>query len=1240
MPSAQRNRPCTTPCRRSTSAFVSLVLAALAFSLPGWAQTPDRRPVHPSERKRPVGKNLIDKATKPLALDQDGRINVMVELTEKPSVLVYADGVNRRHLSAENAHAEAEAWSASVAATHQSIKEKLQSAEINAKVIFSVTHAYNGIAVEVRPEKIVKIRAIAGVKDVHALTPKHPTAASAVAFEGVSSFWNTIADSGLGVHGENIKIASIDTGIDYIHTNFAGPGTAAAYANNPTTTLPNPYFPNSRVKGGYDFAGDAYTGFNTPEPDPVPFDGNGHGTATASVLAGSGVNADGTTYTGPYDSTTPLSAMLIGPGTAPKADIYSLRVFGDEGDTNLVTEAVDWAVEHQMNVMSLSLGGAGGPADDPDTVALNNAALGGIVTVVSAGNDGDNYYVVGSPSVATAAISVGASLDSDYPVSFVSGNKPSQLAQLKSVFTAGQGAQVPSAGVTGDAVYAVPHLGLAPNSDGSVPPLTNAADIKGHICVIDRGTYPFAAKVEEAQNAGAIAVVIVNNSTAAVSPETENATYTPAIPNGIISLADGQTIETYLDPNGTDAGDGTDGPVNLTLAPAPGAATDNMASYSSRGPREDDGLLKPDIVSPAQAIDMALLGSGYGVTQEAGTSFSCPNTAGAMALLLQVHPLSSGWTIEQLKAAIMNTAEFDLTVDPTDSTKIGIGRAGAGRMDLTAASKATALAYSTDLPGAVSVSFGVVDTPIGDDDNSGVDDPAYIISRKKTIKVVNKSGTKATFTLGLDDTGTDVPGVTFNVPATVTVPAATTRNGVKTDGTATFDVTLTADPYQMMHTHDPSIALTQDGVPRPFISEATDYVTLTPSGAGPTLRVPVHAMPRPVSDMHATDAQLVLSGASGTANIDNGGNYIFTSGNFTETDIYSFLKILELQYISPQQTDLSATEASANLQYVGVASDYQYQASQGGDVSDTTLNFGIAAYGNFGSPDGLATQFNILIDSTAGDTFTPDYVVYNYLLGTPDDDFVNIFTTMVVNLNNGATTIEDPIDGVFGQVDIDLFNNSVLTMPFPAADVGLTNDQSRFNYQVYGYYDGLQIDETPILTYDPVNPGLTEVEEGAEPDFDFDQPGQYSVTYDNAAMLANRSLGALLLHFQNASLKPGATSQVSDRADILLSDVPEITGFGVPSAFVGETITILGANLSNTPGTSGNVTVIFFPDVSTTGTASADGTSVSVIVPPGAQTGTVLVGTETGTATSRQKLVITLPPVTSARPAGSTLHNR
>ena len=106
----------------------------------------------------------------------------------------------------------------------------------------------------------------------------------------------------------------------------------------------------------------------------------------AGSAAGFGVNADGTTYTGAYDSSTHGTSFRIGPGVAPLADLYALRVFGCAGSTDVTVEAIDWAVDNDMDVINMSLGSPFGRATDPSAVASTNAANAGVIVVASAGN--------------------------------------------------------------------------------------------------------------------------------------------------------------------------------------------------------------------------------------------------------------------------------------------------------------------------------------------------------------------------------------------------------------------------------------------------------------------------------------------------------------------------------------------------------------------------------------------------------------------------------------------------------------------------------------------------------------------------------------------------------------------------------------------------------------------------------------------------------------------------------------
>ena len=95
----------------------------------------------------------------------------------------------------------------------------------------------------------------------------------------------------------------------------------------------------------------------------------------------------------------------------------------------------------------------------------------------------------------------------------------------------------------------------------------NTAAVAGKVALISRGTCTFAVKVKNAQNAGAVAVLLINNVAGAIAPGGADATVT--IPSAGLSLADGQTLTaavTAAKPYGTRAVAGT---VTATLATDP-----------------------------------------------------------------------------------------------------------------------------------------------------------------------------------------------------------------------------------------------------------------------------------------------------------------------------------------------------------------------------------------------------------------------------------------------------------------------------------------------------------------------------------------------------------------------------------------------------------------------------------------------------------------------------------------------
>ncbi|WP_433535602.1 S8 family serine peptidase [Micromonospora sp. CA-249363] len=159
---------------------------------------------------------------------------------------------------------------------------------------------------------------------------------------------------------------------------------------------------------------------------------------------------------------------------------------------------------------------------------------------------------------------------------------------------------------------------------------------------------------------------------------------------------------------GNDGSDGSVGsPASADAGLAVGAVDrdDELADFSSRGPRTGDDALKPDITAPG--VDIVAAKSANGVIGDpvgdryvtlSGTSMATPHVAGSAALLAQQHP---GWRADRLKATLMAAAK----PHPGQTAY----QQGAGRVDVA---HAITQQITTD---PVSVSFGRTLWPHHDD---------------------------------------------------------------------------------------------------------------------------------------------------------------------------------------------------------------------------------------------------------------------------------------------------------------------------------------------------------------------------------------------------------------------------------------------------------------------------------------------------------------------------------------------
>ncbi|MEE1826725.1 S8 family serine peptidase [Streptomyces sp. BE20] len=728
------------------------------------------------------------------------------------------------------------------------LAEAVRGVAPTARELYRTRTLLTGLAVTVPADRLSALRTLPGVAAVRPIVRKQRANAHSVPVTGAPEVWSgasaDAASGAVGNTGGGVRIGVADSGIDYTHADFGGPGTEEAFtAVDGAKPAPAGLFPNAKVVGGRDLVGDDYNPDPAsphyqpePRPDDNPIDcaRNGHGTHVAGTAAGLGVTTDGRPYTGPYRPGLDPAGFRVGPGAAPGAQLFAIRVFGCDGSTDQLAQALDLAADpdgdgdlgDRLDVLNLSLGSRFGSTDDADALAVDRLSELGTVVVAAAGNEGDVHGIGGSPGTAARAVAVAASVDPHSDADGITVLDPEPLAGVVPAHWSARYQDWSTADVTG--ALALP----ADQSDGCTA-FTEAdrQRIGGKIAVLawrtresERacGSGPRADHVAEA---GAIGALL-----AADDDHLAEIAGNDRVPLALLAHADGARLR-----EGAAAG-----PVRVRLA-APGnplhgvvpqdqpQRLDTLTDFTSRGIGVP-GVVKPDLAAPGETIWSAKVGSGSGGQREDGTSMATPHTAGLAALVRAAHP---DWTVEQVKAALMNTAGDTWAGDGATGPVYGPERTGAGRARVDRAVRTPAVAYAAGagaVEGAVGVSFGPV----------AVGGP---LTLDREVEVRNLSGSPVAYRTGYA-AATELPGARFDVsPGRVDVPAG---------GSARVRVTL-AVPGQLGRVPDPTIATLQGGKARTYRGELSGRLLLTPDDpAVPELRVPVLAAPRAASELTAT----------------------------------------------------------------------------------------------------------------------------------------------------------------------------------------------------------------------------------------------------------------------------------------------------------------------------------------------------------------------------------------------------
>jgi len=638
---------------------------------------------------------------------------------------------------------------------------------------------------------------------------------------------------GKGVTGRGIKVAVLDSGIDYTHRNLGGPGTLEAYeaaygtsTDDPRNTTRDGLFPTAKVIDGYDFVGEVWP--NGPEaPDPDPIDFEGHGTHVADIIGGR--STDG-----------------LHKGVAPGASLLAVKVCSAvssscsgialiQGMEFAVNPNGDGRLNDRVDVINMSLGSSyGQPFDDDLSVAVDNATMVGVLTVASAGNSADKPYANGTPGGANSALSVAQTAVPSAIQAQMRIVAPSNIAGVfPAVFQPWSAPLV--AAIEAPLQYG---NGAGGNLNGCAA--FPADSLAGKIVLVDRGACNFTLKVKNVADAGGLIGIIGLIAPGDAFEGGDGGDRPITIPGYMVTQSIANRLRSGL-PNTVVRFDPADG---IPLA-------GSMVGSSSRGPQhEDTHLIKPEIGAPGASVS-AIAGSGDGTGPFGGTSGAAPMVAGAAALLLEAtggtkatakgtpngRAVGHGLSPVEAKARLMNNGYTDVENNVLTGELAPITRIGGGEVRVDQAIAAPAAAWDNDVPQGA-LSFGFVD----------VADDSVTITR--TVRVRNYSNNrisyavKPSFRFANDEAN---GAVSISAPSTVTVGP-----GRGTD--TLFDVSITIDGALLRGNFMNSGSAGAD--PATLTTNEYDGYIVLDDGKHP-IHLPWHVLPRKAARVTPSTSELI-----------------------------------------------------------------------------------------------------------------------------------------------------------------------------------------------------------------------------------------------------------------------------------------------------------------------------------------------------------------------------------------------
>ncbi|KAJ0329893.1 hypothetical protein COL5a_003721 [Colletotrichum fioriniae] len=426
-----------------------------------------------------------------------------------------------------------------------------------------------------------------------------------------------------GIVGSGIRVAVIDTGVDYLHPALGGC-----------------FGPGCLVSWGADLVGDAYNGTNNPVSGPDPMDCNGHGTHVAGIIAAQPGNPVG----------------VVGAATGVSLGAY--RVFGCSGKVtnDVVIAAYNMAYEAGADIITTSIGGASGWAEEPWAVAVDRIVEKGVSCLLSAGNSGSFGLFYASTAANGHKATAIASVD----------NTEVPILLQNSTYAVGDTFDTPipfgfstaTASNWGNVTLPL----WAVNFDTTDPAngcdvfSGTTPDLSGHIVLIRRGTCTFTQKSTNAAAKGAKYIIFYSDiigtiPITAVVPGIEGMAMVTASQGAewISKLEEGANVLVHMvKPTGLPS---------IVVSEKNTVTPGFLSVDSSWGPTYELDI-KPQFAAPGGMVLSTFPRSKGYYAVLTGTSMACPLAAGIYALLMEARGTKDPGELETVISSTSMPAKF------------------------------------------------------------------------------------------------------------------------------------------------------------------------------------------------------------------------------------------------------------------------------------------------------------------------------------------------------------------------------------------------------------------------------------------------------------------------------------------------------------------------------------------------------------------------------------------------------